>query len=189
MRAFIVSVLVFSLTACSGSHGRDEEDAGRSEPSDECVVPSDCVLVSVSCCGSCGAVVRGDAAAVNRAHADAHRAAACPDGAGCPACFAEQDPTLLATCDAGRCVVVDLQAHAATVCASSSDCRVRAVECCECGASITESTVVAISDPAALEALVCDPGTGCPECLPDYPDGFGATCDGGRCAMVFSGAP
>jgi hypothetical protein len=145
------------------------------------------VLVSISCCGSCGAVVRGDATAVSRANVAAHRMDACPDDAACPACLMDQDPTLLATCEAGRCVVVDLQAHAATSCASSDDCRVRAVECCECGASITASTVVAVSDSSALEGLVCDPGTGCPECLPDYPDDFGASCEGGRCVMVFAG--
>ncbi|MDQ3031274.1 MAG: hypothetical protein M3Y87_02580 [Myxococcota bacterium] len=181
------------IAACSSSHAPDGGDAAPDARSDarwdECTVPSECVVVPASCCGSCGAATRGDATALNRAHLGAHRSSVCTDGFGCPACFSEPDPTLLATCEANRCIVVDLQTHAATECTTPADCRVRAVECCECGASITPSTVVAISSASALEDLVCDPGTGCPECLPDYPSTFGATCDDGRCVAVFAGAP
>ena len=165
----------------------DEDGGGTVD--DTCTVPSDCVVVPASCCGSCGQPTRSDAIAIAADQQSAYRASVCGDDLGCPACFMEPDPTLLATCEAGRCVVVDLATHAATECTSSTDCRVRAAECCECGATITESTVVAVSDGAAFEALVCDPGTGCPECAPVYPDTFGATCDAGRCAMIFAGRP
>jgi len=170
------------LVACSGSH-TGGDDAGSTEPFDECSVPTDCVVVPASCCGSCGAASRGDAVAVNTARTSAHRASACGDDADCPACFAEPDPTLVATCEAGRCAVVDLQAHPSTECAAATDCRVRAVECCECGATISPSTVVAISDPGAFEPLVCEPGMGCPECAPVYPDDLVAACEAGRCVV------
>ncbi|MEZ4338455.1 MAG: hypothetical protein R3B82_17685 [Sandaracinaceae bacterium] len=175
------------LTGCPSSHGMDEDAGGVVY--DECSAPSDCVVVPASCCGSCGAATRGDAIAVATDRASAYRTSACGADTGCPACFMEPDPTLVATCTAGRCAVVDLAMHAATECTVSADCRVRAAECCECGATITESTVVAVSDGAAYEALVCDPGMGCPECEPLYPDTIGATCEGGRCAIILAGRP
>lgn len=186
MRSLLVS-LALILTGCPSTHGMGDD--GSTDGYDACSVPSDCLVVPASCCGSCGAATRGDAVAVSTSRASAYRASVCGGDFGCPACFMEPDPTLVATCDAGRCVVVDLTTHAATECAAASDCRVRAVECCECGATITESTVVAIANGAAFEALVCDPGTGCPECAPVYPDTFGATCDAGHCAMIFAGRP
>lgn len=188
MRRLLFPVLVALFAAgCPSTHGPDTD--GGADGFDECAVPSECLVVPASCCGSCGAATRGDAVAVSRSRADAYRASVCGDDFGCPACFMEPDPTLVATCQAGRCVVVDLQLHAATECAGPTDCRVRASECCECGASITPSTVVAVSNGAAYEALVCDPGTGCPECAPVYPDDYGAFCDEGRCVMVFAGRP
>lgn len=180
------SSLTFALllVACSGSH-TGGDDAGSTERFDECEVPTDCVVVPESCCGSCGAAARGDAVAVHTARAGDYRRSACdPVGGDCPACFMEPDPTLVATCEAGRCVVVDLQEHPSTECAAAADCRVRAVECCECGATITPSTVVAVSDPAAFEPLVCDPGTGCPECAPTYPDDLVPACEAGRCVVT-----
>ncbi|MBX3276203.1 MAG: hypothetical protein KF729_38475 [Sandaracinaceae bacterium] len=173
------------LTGCPSAHGGDAGAAGY----DACRVPSECVVVPASCCGACGAARRGDAVAVSVARADAYRAVACGGDPTCPACFSPPDPTLVATCEADRCVVVDLSRHPASECAASSDCRVRASACCECGATISESTVVAVSNEAAYAALVCDPGTACPECAPVYPAEYGAVCDAGRCAMVFADRP
>lgn len=169
------------LTACSGSHSPGSD--GGAVGYDECAMPTDCVVVPASCCGSCGAATRMDSVAVSRTRRDDYRTSVCGDDLGCPACFMEQDPTLVATCEAGRCGVVDVQLHAATECADASDCRVRAVECCECGATISPGTVIATSDPGAFEALVCDPGTGCPECAPIYPPEYQAFCETGRCVF------
>ena len=173
------------LTACSGSHGPGSD--GGAAGYDECAMPTDCIVVPASCCGSCGAATRGDSVAVSRARSGEYRTSVCGDELGCPRCFMEQDPTLVATCEAGRCVVVDLQLHGATECADASECHVRAVECCECGATISPSTVIAISDPAAYEALVCDPGMGCAECAPIYPPEYEALCEAGRCVFRGSG--
>lgn len=183
----LLAALGAVLVACSSTHAPGDD--GSVDDLDTCSVPADCVVVPASCCGSCGAATRGDAVAVSVARVSDHRSSVCGDDLGCPACFMEPDPTLLATCDAGHCALVDLQTHPATECAVASDCRVRAAECCECSATISESTVVAVADAAAFEALVCEPGAGCPECAPVYPDTFGATCDGGRCAMIFAGRP
>lgn len=187
MRSSPAILSVFLLLACTDSHSPGESDAGARW--DECALPSECVVVPASCCGACGVATRGDAIAVHRARVSEHRASVCGDDFGCPACAGVPDPTLVATCDAGRCVVVDLQVHAATECETAGECRVRASECCECGATIGPSSVVAVSDGSAYEALVCDPGMGCPECAPDYPDTLSAICEDARCRVVVSGTP
>ena len=66
---------------------------------------------------------------------------------------------------------------------ADTDCRLRANECCECGADVTATNVLSVSDPAAVEGLLCDPGTGCPECAPVYPDTVAAACEAGRCVV------
>ncbi|HJL15282.1 MAG TPA: hypothetical protein RMH99_06490 [Sandaracinaceae bacterium LLY-WYZ-13_1] len=179
----LVSILF--VLGCGESHDLGDEDAGP-DVGDlaACEVPSDCVVVPESCCGSCGAATRGDAIAVHRDRTGDWRGMACGDDMGCPACFMQQDPTLVATCEAGHCAVVDLQTHPATECASADDCRVRAAECCECGATVEPGTLIAISDEGAFGPLVCDPGMGCPECLPMYPPEVSAACEAGRCVAV-----
>lgn len=127
---------------------------------------------------------RGDAVALARTSAPAYRDMVCGDDFGCPACAGQPDPTLLATCEAARCVAVDLQAHPATECASDADCRVRTADCCECGGATDPASMIAVDGAAANEALVCGEGVGCPECAPVYPSEYRAVCEAGRCVFV-----
>jgi len=179
-----------ALVGCSDSHGAGGdgggEDAGGTSGLDLCETPDDCVVVPASCCGTCGEPTRGDAVALNRASASTYRDMACGDDFACPACAGMPDPTLLATCEANRCVVVDLQAHVSTECGSDADCRVRTADCCECGGATDPASMVAIAidDAAAFEALVCGGDFGCPECAPAYPASYSAVCDAGRCRFV-----
>lgn len=147
-----------------------------------CAKPSDCLLRSASCCGSCGAATREDSVALNQTGATKYAAANC-DGVGCPACYMPTDPTLLATCRAGTCVVVDLLEHESTACKDVSECRVRTNACCECGGPMDDEHLIAVGVGGGLEPLICDPNIGCPECAPVYPPKQLA-CDGGHCAIV-----
>lgn len=158
--------------ATGGSGGTAGSAGTGGAPTDwtKCDKPSDCVLLSLSCCGSCGAVTRGDAQALNQQGATAYLTDKCAD-VDCPGCYQPQDPTLLATCEAGSCVVVDLLQHASTACSSANDCRLRTTDCCECGGTIDDEHLIAVSNTGtSFDPLVCDPGTGCPECAPVYPD-------------------
>ena len=43
--------------------------------------------------------------------------------------------------------------------------------------------LVAVSDAAAYEVLVCSGVFGCDECVPEYPAAVTATCELGRCVL------
>lgn len=71
----------------------------------QCGQTSDCVLVPMTCCGSCGAVTPEDAAAVNTDHAQDYRNEVCGAAAICPSCIMPDDPRVSALCDNGACTV------------------------------------------------------------------------------------
>lgn len=174
-------------------------DAGVPPPPryDSCSVTSDCVLTANTCCGVCGRPTADDVDAVRMDRAmDYYLDVACPearDGAiDCPDCPSALNPGLVATCDAstgGRCEVVDIDNDPSLAgCASDSDCVVRVPDCCECGADTSPFRLIAVAADSrgALERLVCDPDSGCPECAPVYPEGASAVCDGGLCRVVIA---
>ena len=151
-------------------------------PSLACDVPSACALRPASCCGSCGAATPTDMIALPVTEVDAYVAAVCA-GIGCPECAAMQDPYLIATCEAGECVAIDLHAHAVTECTTTTDCTLSPLECCACG--LLSAAEVVAHNPArgSLGSLLCDPDADCPPCVPDY-GGLAARCDAGRCVVV-----
>jgi hypothetical protein len=202
----LLSLLVFA--GCSDSHGSgdsgvdgsvddsgtdgSDRDTGTPPAYDECAAPSDCVLTANTCCGVCGAPTRDDVAAVNvDMRMDYYLDVACPEARTapppCPDCPSALNPNLFATCTGGACAVVDLATDPGYAeCVEDSDCIVRARDCCECGADVSLPNLVAIAGAqrAAFEAVVCDPGTGCPECAPAYPEEIGAACNMGVCALT-----
>ncbi|MFW5921170.1 MAG: hypothetical protein ACOCUS_04965 [Polyangiales bacterium] len=196
-----VLALLFALASagCGSSHGPGDGGGGRDGGGTDgggtdaghdgggidagdgvraCEVPSDCIVVPESCCGSCGAATRGDAIALAADRADDYRTSVC-EGMGCPACFMQQDPTLLATCNAGVCEVVDLHEHPSAACDSDDECRVRTRDCCECGGDTSRAGLVAIraDGEGDFTSVVCDPMIGCPECAPVYPEEASAVCN------------
>ncbi len=171
------------------------DSAAPDAPFGECLTPTDCVLLPESCCGSCGQPSRTDIDSVPRSGVDAQRAMACADPVPCPACEGHPDPTLLPDCSMSTCTVLDLNPPAGpppglSACESDTDCIIRAASCCECGATITEQTVVALNAEirGGYEAFVCEGDIGCPECAPVYPDNLVARClgdgAGARCTVV-----
>jgi hypothetical protein len=175
-------------SACLAQHTAGG-DGGLPADLQACDGNEQCVVVPESCCGTCGAATPGDAIGVNVTQAGAYRALACEGHAGCPACYVDQDPTLVGTCAAGRCAVVDLEEHAVTACAADEDCRLRTRDCCECGGDATVTGLIAIraDAEAAYVALVCNADTACAECAPIYPDEASAVCtSAGHCAVQWS---
>lgn len=151
-------------------------------PSRGCTSPTDCVLVPRSCCGACGEPSRTDSIALHRDDVNAFRNGVCGDDVGCPACAGQPDPTLLASCVSGQCAVIDLYVHPSTECMRDDDCRVRAIDCCECGADTSPGRLIAVS--RGYDELVCDPMSACPECAPVYPDTVFALCNDGHCRLA-----
>ena len=150
-----------------------------------CTLTSECLVRPQSCCGACGAAVRGDAIAMRLDAQYAYMQAYCAD-AGCPACWRPQDPTLLATCASSTCTLVDLSTLPLTSCTANSDCRLRTKSCCECGGAIDTDSLIAIRVGAEADymGLACDVQHACDNCLPPLPWGARAECVEGRCAVV-----
>jgi hypothetical protein len=122
--------------------------------------------------------------ALNKSFASEYASGVCAAVGDCPGCFMPQDPTLLATCRAGQCTVVDLLTHPSTECQSASDCRLRTTVCCECGGATDPEHLIAISvsGEAQYSQLVCDTSE-CLECAPIYPP-VSVGCIDGHCQVV-----
>jgi hypothetical protein len=178
------------MAACSTQHDVVDPDAGVPGDLQACDVSPECIVVPESCCGSCGAATRGDAIAVNVDRADVYRTVVCEGTGACPACFLQQDPTLVATCLAGQCAVVDLEDHPVTECEHDDDCRVRTRDCCECGGDTSPAGLIALRVGEAEQQyadLVCDPDDPCPECAPLLPEDATAFCSSaGRCVVEWA---
>ncbi len=175
-----VAVLLLAaglISACADQH--EPQDAGPDPAAyAACEVPSDCVVVSHSCCGSCGAPTRGDAVAIATDRASAYRGATCGQDTGCPACAPLfVDPTLVATCRDQRCELVDLREHEASACTEDSACRIRTPDCCPCGGDTSPGRLLGVSSENTYASLVCDPEQACPECAPLYPDEVTVRCN------------
>ena len=162
----------------SGTDARTDAgtDSGTDAGSPICDHHTDCTLVPVSCCGDCGAYTRDDIESVHDDLVSQQRMEACPDGLACPPCFTEPNPALHATCEGGGCGYIDLydpeMGHTSefTECTDDSDCVLRVVDCCPCGAEIRMDRLVAIrvDHLAELSDILCEPGTACDDCEPSY---------------------
>jgi len=151
-----------------------------------CSVSSDCVVQSLGCCPPCGVPNPSDFTAMSRASQYDFQRSACANSRDCAACTVQPGTNILvATCEQGRCALIDLLDNAVTVCSSNSDCYVRAPECCECGGSTDEYSVIALSSTSsvAYSTLVCSPTQACADCAPVYP-AVALACVSGHCQMV-----
>jgi hypothetical protein len=144
-----------------------------------CARNEDCTLAITDCCGPCGEPSLTDYAAIAGSRAEDHFARVCPDpdALPCPGCAVLPNPSLGATCEAGRCVGYDVRALELSACTADDDCRVRTRDCCECGGATDPSALIAVRADARADyaALVCD-DLACPECVPVYPDTVEAFC-------------
>ncbi len=168
----------------TGDGGAGAGGSGGSPDYDSCTLSAQCLVRPASCCGACSAATRGDAIGINGDRASAWAEDKCAN-IGCPACYMEQDPTLVAACVSQHCSVVDVRDDPATACSSDSDCRIRTTSCCECGGELDRSHLIAISNEARFSSLVCEGVGACPECAPVYPSDVVARCTDHRCEAVW----
>jgi hypothetical protein len=127
---------------------------------------------------------------VNASQLDAHYDAVCPIPEPCPDCPSALNPELVATCEAGRCAVLDIGAGDLSACTSDGECTVRVPDCCTCGADTSSYRLVAMRGDAVVDymARVCDPDTACLGCEPTYPADVTAICGtDGHCEIAFVG--
>jgi hypothetical protein len=179
------TVVIATGGAGTAGTGNPSGGAGGEPPLDVCEDNTDCVLRAKSCCGACEPSKVADFVAINGendAIFDANREC---DGIACGPC-PEPDPTssnggyFVATCQANRCIAVDLRTTDVTACENRSDCRLRfGSSCCGCGGV---GDIIAISSAAALSKLVCAEPPSCPDCVATAPDGV-ADCQAGRCVV------
>ena len=156
-----------------------------------CTSNTDCQIVPRGCC-SCGSGPLSSYIALN---AIGIRGLSCGTVA-CAPCGPTtapdpNDPALyyLATCQAGRCAVVDLRATDVTACQVASDCSLRAgTGCCGgCGGGLP--VAINSSQEPALEQEVCgNEPTACNGCAPVF-SGYDATCSDGRCSVELAVGP
>jgi hypothetical protein len=206
MRRSLALILVAALAACSRAHATDAGadtgggDVGAdSAPGDTggidwgaCALTSECTLARDMCCGGCPFDAIENLDGVNVAYATEHMAEVCPDPTmvGCEPCGVRVDPLSIpghfSPCRAGRCTPVDIAAEPITECTIDADCRVRARDCCECGADVSDANLVAIrvDAGAAFAELACDADASCDLCAPVYPEEVQAVCDAGRCRLA-----
>lgn len=187
--------LIFVLAGCGGQSDTSKNSGGSGGTGGSttgltvdrtCNVPSDCVLQSLSCCASCGAPSPSNYTAMNYYSQYNFQRSVCVNNATCLTCDAQVgNNILLATCEQGQCVVIDLLDHAVTACSNASECYVRAPECCECGGSTNEYSVIALSSTSsvAYSTLVCSPTQVCADCAPVYPP-VNVDCIAGHCQVV-----
>lgn len=166
----------------SGSTKQARADRARRA----CEAPTDCVLMPRTCCGRCGAATPDDAVALSARWLEAQREAGaitCEGGdEGCPDCFAETASTLVATCRAGRCAVVDLTRSPVTACRGDADCALTLQGCCDCGSP--GPIAVRRGRESAYRQLICGVGpTACPACVGPPLIGT-ATCVAGHCVVA-----
>ena len=170
-------ILAGLLSACTES--RTLGDGGPSDLDGGMCTVEDCVLTSRTCCGVCGAPTADDVIALRRDEVDAYRRGVCgPDPVGCPACATQPNPSLVAVCADPGCAVRDLgrAGDPATACTTDAGCVIRSAACCECGGG-APYLALAVDHAADYAALVCPPGTACPECAPLPPADLEAYCD------------
>lgn len=200
MRALVVSVLVVAFVGLTDALGGAHDERPSAHPIEvshadsakrrrrripaevRCTVANECIVVPVSCCGSCGAATPGDARAVN---AEARRARAgageptCEGSSSCPDCYQRTAPTLVATCRAGECALVDLTRDRLTECRVDSECETTFAGCCACGSEGPIALARGRRDD--YRRLICGAGpVACPECV-GRPVPAGAACVAGHC--------
>jgi len=148
-------------------------------------VSSDCVLAGNSCCSPCGVPGLDAVDAVNRERVDEHRSEVCQAPVPCPACPESVNPSLVTSCESGACAAHDVTELPLSSCTADAQCRLRARDCCECGAALDFGNLIAIAagEEGPYAALVCDPEQACDACAPVYPTDVEAFCDAdGHCA-------
>jgi hypothetical protein len=182
----------FVYGGCEGNENNFEtfeecQAACGSKLLDTCEDNGDCMLRARGCCGACEPSQLSDFVALNVEHDKDYTAMQNCEAVDCAPCLepepgASNRPYFIATCQANRCIAVDLRTTDVTECEQPSDCSLRyGAGCCEgCGGN----DILAVSDQAKLSELVCPAEIPpCLACLPPVPVDVTADCQAGRCVV------
>jgi hypothetical protein len=159
--------------AGGGAAGSSGTAGAPTKPTDQevaCTKNSDCVLEMTSCL-QCSAYELDHVVALNGLYAEDYRGRVCARPPHCPP-YTERSvhPALLTTCQALRCVVIDLRQTEITACDTDDDCKLRTARCCDCTEMSREPVIpIGVDQDAAYEALRCDVGAACAECSDGIP--------------------
>jgi hypothetical protein len=169
----------------AGSGGGSGGDAGIDWS--QCTGPGQCTPLVNGCCSPCGTPTVDNFAGVNPKYTDAFKMAVCPVPMPCPRCATGINPYIGARCGGAHCQAFDSRlVPEFSKCGADTECRLRnGLECCECN-SQGSWTAVSIAGQAALNAAVCAPNTGCPDCAPVPPAGAKAVCIQGHCEIAMT---
>lgn len=149
----------------------------------ECTFNDECIVRARECCDVCSEQNPVNSVAINASQAQAYAMAACGErGLECPACETPATPTIIPTCNAGTCEIVDIQAEPTTECSEPEDCILRTNTCCECTDVSIESVVaVNVNSAQDIPGWRCGDQVACDDCVPTY-EGWVADCSpDGRC--------
>jgi hypothetical protein len=159
-------------------------------------VTSECRLAQLTCCESCFDLRAEDVVSIARdERMRFFDEVACPGGMDCiRRCEPATNASLIAMCSASTCAVVDIENDPRLAgCTTDADCSVRVPDCCECGASVERSNLIALNATgmAEIASIACDPDSTCATCAPVYPSDVEAVChsDLGLCRLADEGAP
>jgi hypothetical protein len=184
----------FTYGGCGGNENNYETfvdcaAACGSAELDTCEESTDCVLQAAGCCGVCGAGTIDDYVAVNVDRVeDYYKTTGC-NGVACgpcpePAPYGEVPP-FVATCESGRCQVVELLEAGVFTCETDSDCSLRFGLSCCAGCGSDPRKFIAIADENKLLDLVCPNGpVPCPYCEFGPPPCMTARCNAGTCSVL-----
>jgi hypothetical protein len=155
----------------------------------ECRYPTDCTLVRADCCG-CDVPTLGNVVAVAKTQTSELQLAMGCHLVDCAACEPVENPSLGATCRAGRCVAFDVRQTDLAACETREDCRLRAgLQCCENCAAERQS-FVAINAEADIASWVCgDAPVACAGCVPTVPQNLSVICSQGTCGVLDAELP
>lgn len=208
--AFAVTIWIFAIGGCGGKAATSDKasgdgdgdvsaDGGSAGDGDGDVSPgsrtcrdtSDCLLVSTTCCGTCGTPTLASLTSINVNERAEYVENLCRDQPGCPDCLAVNNPNLYAVCNEGTCEAVDLRSHADSACSTPDDCVLLPDACCECGASTDPDQMVSIHRDRASDFITSQcthvglgEPVGCDDCLWTPPRSYDAGCDSGHCTVI-----
>lgn len=154
--------------------GKDAKGPTEATP---CSQPTECLILSRTCCGVCSKPSKGDMMAVHKDAASRIRNELCGGGAvPCPACATQSNPNLQAVCTANACDMLVVDESTLSDCSTDSDCQLRGADLCGCNGG--QAIAVNKAGYSKYNAMVYGANAVCAaDCDPAFPSNMVAICN------------